>query len=196
MKKIRYIIFVIFISVLVLVGIRFYFLNVKQKFNLILISIDTLQADHLGCYGYHRDTSPKIDKYAKNSILFKNAYSQHNSTFPSHTAMFTGLHPIIAKALDVGIANFGFIPDELKTLGEIMRLNNYRTAAFTDGGYVTGGLGFNKGFEIYEDISKTGSKKNIEKAINFINSLKKNERFFVFIHTYIRCPFALLSCRS
>ena len=184
MKRIRYIIFTLVVSFLILLWVRFYFLNIKAKYNLILISIDTLQADHLGCYGYHRNTSPFIDKFAAQSILFKNAYSQFNFTFCSHTAIFTGLHPIITKTYDAGFINLGFIPDQLEMLGEIMKLNNYRTAAFTDGLLVNGELGFNRGFEIYEDNIRTGSKINIKKAINFITSLKKNEQYFVFIHTY------------
>ena len=60
--------------------------------NVILISIDTLRSDHLGVYGYERNTSPNIDEFAKNAIVFENAYAQAPWTLPSHMSMLTGLY--------------------------------------------------------------------------------------------------------
>ena len=62
-------------------------------YNVILICIDTLRADHLGCYGYSRDTSPHLDAFARESVFFENAYSTTAWTFPSHFAMFTARYP-------------------------------------------------------------------------------------------------------
>ncbi len=61
--------------------------------NIILISIDTLRADHLGCYGYYRNTSPFIDSIAKQGIIFTKHISQAPYTSPSHMSMFTSLYP-------------------------------------------------------------------------------------------------------
>ena len=66
--------------------------NLKDK-NIILISIDALRADHLGVYGYHRDTSPSIDRLAQESIVFEQAFSASSYTLASHTSLFTGLYP-------------------------------------------------------------------------------------------------------
>ena len=68
------------------------FLNLKDK-NIILISIDTLRADHLGVYGYHRNTSPFIDQLSRESIVFERAFTASGYTLPSHTSLFTGLYP-------------------------------------------------------------------------------------------------------
>ncbi|MGI0001905.1 MAG: sulfatase-like hydrolase/transferase, partial [Nitrososphaeraceae archaeon] len=80
----------IFLTIMFLVvglnaGSYFYFLSLDSgRPNLILISIDTLRADHLSCYGYHRNTSPNIDSFAKNGVLFSNTIAQSSWTLPSH----------------------------------------------------------------------------------------------------------------
>ena len=61
--------------------------------NVMLITMDTTRADHLGCYGYTRDTSPNIDRFAQDAVVFKNAVSVIPLTTPSHTSIMTGLHP-------------------------------------------------------------------------------------------------------
>ena len=69
-------------------------LSEKMKnYNVILISMDCCRADHLSCYGYHRNTTPNIDKLAKESALFKKCFSQSTYTLPSHTTMLTSLYP-------------------------------------------------------------------------------------------------------
>ena len=69
--------------------------------NVILISIDTLRADHLGIYGYQRNTSSNIDSFFKNGFVFKNAFSQAPNTLPSHMSIFTGLYPSRHKLIVV-----------------------------------------------------------------------------------------------
>ena len=61
--------------------------------NVILISVDTLRADHLGCYGYERDTSPFLDSLAADGVVFENAYAQSSWTLASHMSLFTGRYP-------------------------------------------------------------------------------------------------------
>ena len=65
----------------------------KNDFNIVLITIDTLRADHLGCYGYHRNTSPNIDKVAERGIIFKNAIAPSSWTAPSMASIMTSLYP-------------------------------------------------------------------------------------------------------
>ena len=64
-----------------------------RKPNLVLIGIDTLRRDHLGCYGYHRATSPNIDRLADEGVLFEDAASQSPWTLPSFATVFTSLYP-------------------------------------------------------------------------------------------------------
>ena len=61
--------------------------------NLVIVSIDTLRADHLGLYGYHRETSPHLDELAERSVVFDQAVTVHVSTAPAHATVLTGLYP-------------------------------------------------------------------------------------------------------
>ena len=67
--------------------------HAKAPHGIILISFDTLRADHLGCYGYHRNTSPNIDSFAKESCVFDNAMVQAPNTLASHMSIMTSLYP-------------------------------------------------------------------------------------------------------
>jgi Sulfatase len=112
--------------------------------NLILISIDTLRADHLGCYGYHRPTSPNVDRMAAEGVLFRNAVASSPWTLPSHASMLTGLDP--ARH---GAVKFVFVPmsHSVDTLAELLWDVGYETAAFVGGGFVSNFFGFSRGFD-------------------------------------------------
>ena len=98
----------------------------KKYPNLVLITIDTLRADHLGCYGYHRNTSPNIDAFAEENILFENFFSVVPVTGPSMSSLFTGKH-----MLNHGVVyNWLTIDSNTKNLAELMP-DNYRTAGFS-----------------------------------------------------------------
>jgi len=66
----------------------------QDNFSIVLITIDTLRADHLSCYGYERETSPHIDSIAKQGILFKNVIAPSSWTAPSMVSLFTSTYPI------------------------------------------------------------------------------------------------------
>lgn len=151
--------------------------------NVILISIDTLRADHLSCYGYSRSTSPFLDSLAGSGVQFENAYVQVPGTLPSHMSIFTGLPP---REHDV------FPPDsvlshEIRTLPEMLSERGVRTAGFTEGGYVAGRFGFSRGFHSFDDSAKkisTDIEDTFLKGINFIRSQDRGVPFFLFLHTY------------
>ena len=65
----------------------------KKDFNIVLITIDALRADHLSCYGYERETTPHIDRIAQEGVLFENAFASVPVTLPSHISIFTGHYP-------------------------------------------------------------------------------------------------------
>ena len=67
--------------------------------NVIVITMDTLRADYLGCYGFQRPTSPRIDAFAKDAVIFEQAVCQSPETLPSHTSIFTGMYPRTHKAI-------------------------------------------------------------------------------------------------
>jgi len=121
---------------------------------IILVSADTLGAGHIGLYGYGPDTSPTIDRWAENAIVFRNAFAQLPGTLPSHMSMMTGLTPRqhgVYPSKDMPMA----LSTDIPTLAEYLNQGGYRTAGFTEGGYVAGVFGFNRGFDQFQDRFST-----------------------------------------
>ncbi len=116
--------------------------------NLILISVDTLRADHLGAYGYDRDTSPHLDALVRQGILFEHAYSSASWTLPAHATLLTGLDPMVHGAL----TERSGLPREIDTLADQLRAAGYRTEAWVGTspyGYVGAAYGLSSGFDDY-----------------------------------------------
>ena len=95
----------------------------KTPHGIILISLDTLRADHLGVYGYHRNTSPSIDNFAKESIVFENAVVQSPWTLPSHMSIMTSLYPSFHGLLR---RNSPPLANQHKTLAELLQERGYQ----------------------------------------------------------------------
>lgn len=116
--------------------------------DLLLLTIDTLRADHLGCYGHEGEISPQMDALAAEGVLFDVAYAPMGTTCPSHATLFTGRQPYAH-----GLVRNGFsLVDEERTLAESLRDAGYRTAAFVSSYPVKGRFGFDQGFDVYEDL--------------------------------------------
>jgi arylsulfatase A-like enzyme len=116
--------------------------------NVILISIDTLRADHLSVYGYGRKTSPNLDTLAGEGVLFESAYSHATWTLPSHASLFTGLDPFAHGTLS---RNDRLVEAHV-TLAEILQAAGYWTGAWVgteDWGYVGSRFGLDQGFSSY-----------------------------------------------
>jgi len=149
--------------------------------NIILISIDTLRADHLGCYGYSRGTSPNIDRFLEECVFFEQHIANAPRTLPSHASIFTSLIPSHHGADDDRPLSEGFL-----TMAEILSQNGYRTVSFNDGGYVSEKFGFGQGFDLYHSFPKTsrGTLKN--RVNNAMKWIRENPagKFFMFLHTY------------
>jgi arylsulfatase A-like enzyme len=139
-----------------------------ERPNVILISLDTLRADSLGCYGYERPTSPEIDDLASRSILFRQAVSQAPWTRPSHMALFTGVFPTSKSRPNPPL------------LAETLWRSGYRTGAFTGGGQVHPTLGFGPGFERYEVIDWLRRPEVVESWWQQDDGRPR----FVFLHTF------------
>ena len=161
--------------------------------NIILVSLDTLRADRLGLYGYDKDTSPNLDAFAEECVVFEQAITSSCWTSPSHTSLFTGVSPSVHRA---GVWSSGFQwSREWTTLAEIARAQGYRTAAFTEGVAVRGEDGFNQGFETYSDsnMPQAHDVGKIERTLRKTkNWLKDNGDlpYFLFLHTYeVHAPY-------
>jgi arylsulfatase A-like enzyme len=147
--------------------------------NVILISIDTLRADHLGAYGYHRRTSPQLDAFAREGIVFERMVNTGGGTLPVHVSMLTSLPPLVH---DVWTHNRRRLDEERVTLAELLRARGYRTAAFVDGGWMSAKFGFDQGFETYDD--RGGGFAAILPKVRAWLEEHRSERFFLFVHTY------------
>jgi arylsulfatase A-like enzyme len=115
--------------------------------NLVVISIDTLRADHLGCYGYPRPTSPNLDALATAGARFSEAIAPSPWTLPSHMTMWTALPPAAHQV----ITRERRLRARVQTLAEVLRDAGYRTAAVVAGGYLRAEYGHIQGFESYDD---------------------------------------------
>ncbi len=135
-----------------------------RRMNLVLVTIDTLRADRLGCYGANVET-PHLDKLAQRGVLFENAIAQAPLTAPSHASMFTGLYPAVHKVRDTG----GFIlPSQHTTLAEVLQAHGWDTAAFVGASVLKQRFGFNQGFAVYDDemdASGTASEAPERRAV-------------------------------
>lgn len=151
--------------------------------NIILISIDTLRADHLGYAGYERATSPHIDRLAREGVVFSHAIASSNWTLPSHASMLTGLHPARHHAVQ-----FAFAPlrPDRETVAESLWDIGYETGAFTGGGFVTFGLdqGFDRFWMPAPGIAKAQSiTETLARAKQWM-AARPTTPFFLFLHTY------------
>lgn len=161
---------------------------------LIFIVIDTLRADHLGCYGYFRNSSPNIDRLAKEGILFKDAHTTAIPTGPGFTSIFTGLSPIHHKfyLTPWNLPNLIDFDDSITTLPEIIQreIPNFTTAAFDNLINFSSHMDqFVRGFEYYINPTRTPDPVHHHLKGESINKrlipwLKehKEENFFCFVH--------------
>jgi len=115
----------------------------------LLISIDTLRADHLHCYGYVRQTSPNLDELAAEGVLFENHISSTSWTLPAHATLFTGLADTVHGCTDTDRR----LPESVTTLAERFAAAGYQTAGFFSGPYLHPAFGLAQGFACYEDCT-------------------------------------------
>src|SRR4030042_6848913 len=109
-----------------------------EDFNLLLISIDTVRADHLGCYGYSRGTSPTLDRLSREGILFTSHYSHAPTTAASHMTIFTSVYPSVHQIVNwddmkESKENTSLSP-QITTLAEILNNAGYNSISYNGGG--------------------------------------------------------------
>jgi choline-sulfatase len=120
----------------------------RERPNVLIITIDTLRADHLGCYGFTLARTPSIDKLARESVRFSDAISAAPITMPSHSSIFTGLYPPAHGVRDNGAYALG---EGAVTLAERLRDAGYTTHAFVSALVLNRRYNLNQGFETYDD---------------------------------------------
>ena len=126
--------------------------NPPKKFNVLWITIDTLRADHLGCYGYHRPTTPAIDRLAARGILFTNFFSASPWTRPSVSAMLLSRYPHDACSQRNCTGGDFVVDSKWLTLPGVLQKEGYRTAAFVNNVQLGADYGLNHGFDRFLQV--------------------------------------------
>ncbi len=159
--------------------------------SLVLISIDTLRADHLGCYGHSRASAPTLDALAAEAIRYADATTPAGWTFPAHVALLTGRHPY-----EIGLrGDPAEVPPVTMTLAALLHERGYQTAAFVDSapdGFVGSRWGFARGFDVYEHaphapglpvVFKYDVRATVAAALAWLDARDSARPFFLFLHT-------------
>lgn len=162
-----------------------------ERPNVLLVSLDTLRADHLGLQGYPRGTSPVLDRLAKDCAVFTNARSPAAKTLPSHMSLFTGLNASVHEIIDQTDMLAKGWP---MWAGIVRESGAYHTAAFTEDAFVSAIFGFRYGFHRYhdgtfhlleaEEFTKGGDVDvTFARGRAFIEA-NRERPWFLFLHTY------------
>jgi arylsulfatase A-like enzyme len=169
--------------------------------NLVLITVDTLRSDHLGCYGYWRDTSPFLDQLAQEGILFKNAIVQWPKTQPSLASMLTSIYPSDETTIHT---SYHGLPESFTLCSEILMNEGFQTLAIVSNYNVGKSFNYDQGFAVFveswmdEYLRKTGEKtfRNkpgyvkdftnativTDQAIDLLKKHSSKGKFFLWIH--------------
>lgn len=124
----------------------------ETKTPVVLISIDTLRADHLGIYGYRKARTPNLDALARGGTVFDEAFCQAPLTLPSHASMFTSTYPFASGVEE----NAEVLPPGLETLAGVLKSHGYATAGFVGSAMLAKGLGLEAGFDLYDSPFRMG----------------------------------------
>jgi arylsulfatase A-like enzyme/predicted Zn-dependent protease len=164
-----------------------------RDFNVVLVTVDTLRADRIGCYGFKGVETPAMDLFARRGVKYDNCTAVTPLTLPSHTSILTGTYPTFHGVRDNG----GFlVPDPMLTLAEVFQQQGYATSAFVAAYVLDSKWGLNQGFDHYFDnfdLSKykTISLGNVQRPGDEVMDqalpwLEKNKevKFFSWIHLY------------
>jgi arylsulfatase A-like enzyme len=168
---------------------------VEDRPNIIVLLVDTLRADHLGCYGFPGEISPNLDRLAGESVVFENCYANAPWTPPSVGTMFTSLYPQVHglnrftehqfRDPDSGRLRGSVLTEDAVTLAETLRDAGYSTAGFVANPWLEGPLGLSQGFDFYDDstVSKTVPAMLLTVAAEeWIEKRPRGEPFFLYLH--------------
>jgi arylsulfatase A-like enzyme/Flp pilus assembly protein TadD len=161
--------------------------------NVLLITVDTLRADHVGAYGSKRAATPAIDALARDGILFERAYSQVPLTLASHTSLLTGTYPFHNAVQD--FTGQPLTPD-IRSVAQSLKANGYDTAAVVSSYVLDRSWGLDRGFDLYYDVFKGSSflendpglverkaGPSVDEALKWLRTPRRKP-FFLWLHLY------------
>ncbi len=182
---------------LLLLGLALFLGSCRQKKpprpNILIITVDTLRADRVGCYGYAAGLTPNVDALAKDGVVFERAVAQVPLTWPSHAAIFTGTYPF-----HNGVQDFTGQPlsDRFRTLAESLKDHGYATGAVVSSFVLDRSWGLARGFESYDDafagqefllknlgLVERRAEESVNHAVGWLEAHPK-QPFFLWLHLY------------
>jgi choline-sulfatase len=165
----------------------------NSKADVLLITIDTLRADHIGAYGYKNAATPTIDALARSGVLFEHAYSQVPLTLASHTSLLTGTYPF-----HNGVQDFTGNPlsPDIRSVAQALQAQGYDTGAIVSSYVLDRSWGLNRGFNLYYDVFKGSSflendpglverkaGASVDEALKWLRR-SRTKPFFLWLHLY------------
>lgn len=160
--------------------------GVKEPPNVLVLLVDALRADRLGCYGYPLGTSPRIDELAAESLLFSHVFAQSPWTQPSIPTLFTSLYPVQHGVYEgeahtkSGALESDVLAASYTTLAEMFRDSGYETAAFVHNAHLRAAQGFAQGFDIYQQEKLDAVEIN-RRFLEFVDR-DRDHPFFGYLH--------------
>jgi len=168
----------------------------RQPPNVLLITIDTLRADHLGCYGYKPAVTPEIDRLAAEGVRVETAVTSAPVTLPAHATILTSLYPPVHGIRDNGVF---YLDSRVDTLAERLQKRGYDTGAFVSAVVLNRRYGLDQGFSVYDDemwgeedpklfmIRERSGPKTVGKLVDWLQQYRREKRrrpWFAWIHLF------------
>ena len=175
---------IMMLTIVVLAGILLYSARVEMP-NIVIILVDALRVDHLGCYRYPRDTSPNIDRFARDAIRFEGTVSTCSWTSPSIASLFTSLYVSSHGLMTHSQKSTDILAPEFKTLAEILKDKGYTTAAFVANRWIRREFNYHQGFDLFKqvgtDMARPGAAAVRENVMEWLEPNPPSP-FFLYIH--------------
>ena len=164
----------------------------RNAWNVLMITIDTLRADRLGCYGAASPETPVLDSLAARGALFERAFAHTPTTLPSHANILLGTTPLSHGVHD----NANFVVDaKLLTLASHLKSQGYETAAFVGGFPLDSRFGLTGGFDVYDDHCGTPGNQEftyterkaevvVDRALSWLESRARDANWFLWVHCF------------
>ncbi|HXJ92141.1 MAG TPA: sulfatase-like hydrolase/transferase [Terriglobia bacterium] len=154
--------------------------------SVVLITLDTVRADHLGCYGSAAAKTPAVDGLAHEAVRFANAYTVVPITLPSHAVILTGTYPMWNGVRDFTSPG---LPAGIPTLAEMLKRNGYATAAFVSAYAVNSVWGLNRGFDLYDDQMDLGGRSGHDLMLATRPGNLTTDRMIAWLDAHSERPF-------
>ena len=151
----------------------------REGRGVVLVSIDTLRRDHMSVYGYARKTTPGLEAFATEAIVFDDAVSTSSWTLPAHASLLTSTYPSVHGAVNLNVGLSRSWPN----LATLFRERGFTTQAMVTHVYLAPEYGFDEGFDRHQYLPETRAEELTDRAVSFLSAMGDRD-FFLFVHYY------------